>query len=52
MTSSFLDLCKDLLSGSHPFLVVIVLLLGICYLRSVKLNLSIGDRPKKRNKNA
>lgn len=44
MSSSFLDLCKELLSGSHPVLLVIALLLGICYFRNVKLNLSIGDR--------
>jgi hypothetical protein len=49
MTSSLIDLCKELLSGSHPILFVIVVLLGICYFRSVKLNVSIGDR-KDRNK--
>lgn len=51
MTSVF-DFCKELLSGAHPFLVVVVLVLGICYLRSVKLNITITDRPKKGEKNA
>lgn len=51
MNSGFLDFCKDLLLGSHPVLLVIALVIGICYFRSIRLNLSIGDRASRKKKN-